>query len=62
MKKITPFTNLVQTLLTEEEVKEVVYRLYADPIFNKCAVGEWEGYRGPEPKIRLLFSGATFSI
>ncbi len=57
MKKITPFTNLVQMLLTEEEVKEVMQVIgYHDKarIFSvytllqfltNAAAGEWTSYR-----------------
>jgi hypothetical protein len=57
MKKITPFTNFVQTLLTEKEVKEVVQAIgYHDKgrkftvftllqFLTNAAAGEWESYR-----------------
>lgn len=57
MKKITPFTNIVQTLLTEEEVKEVVQMIgYHDKgkkftvytllqYLTNAAAEEWESYR-----------------
>ncbi|GIP33641.1 transposase [Paenibacillus sp. J2TS4] len=57
MKQITPFTNLVQTLLTEQEVKEVVKAIgYEDKgrtftvftllqYLTNAAAGEWESYR-----------------
>lgn len=57
MKKITPFTNIVQTIFTEEEVQEIVqaigyndtgrtftvYMLYQ--FLTNAAAGEWESYR-----------------
>lgn len=57
MKKSTPFTNLVQTLLTEEDVKRILKESeYKDTatkfaahqlllFFTHSALGEWESYR-----------------
>jgi hypothetical protein len=57
MKKSTTFTNLVQTLLKEEDVKKILETLgYSDParrftahqlllFFTHAALGEWESYR-----------------
>ncbi|MFI2859371.1 IS4 family transposase, partial [Paenibacillus sp. JSM ZJ436] len=62
MKKITPFTNLVQTLLSEEEVKEVAQAIgYHDKgkkftvstllqFLTHAAAGEWESYRASVDK------------
>jgi Transposase DDE domain len=57
MKKSTTFTNLVQTLLTEEDVKQILETLdYEDTarrftahqlllFFTHAALEEWDGYR-----------------
>lgn len=57
MKKSTTFTNLVQTLLTEEDVKKILETMgHSDParrftahqlllFFTHAALGEWESYR-----------------
>lgn len=57
MKKSTTFTNLVQTLLNEEDVKQILEDLdYKDTatkftahqlllFFTHAALGEWESYR-----------------
>lgn len=57
MKKSTTFTNLVQTLLKEEDVKQILNELsYEDTarkftshqlllFFMNAALGQWDGYR-----------------
>nr|WP_232229174.1 IS4 family transposase [Paenibacillus zanthoxyli] len=65
MKKITPFTNIVQTLLSEEEVQSVVQSVgYHDKgkkftvytllqFLTNAAAGQWESYRAVTDKATL---------
>ncbi|SFM52143.1 hypothetical protein SAMN03159341_1425 [Paenibacillus sp. 1_12] len=77
MKKSTTFTKLVQTLLKEEDVKEIVEELkYADVarkftahqlllFFMHAALGQWDSYRSGEGKVVCYglnpFHYSTFS-
>jgi hypothetical protein len=65
MKKITPFTNIMQSILSEEEVKSVVQAMgYHDKgkkftvctllqFLTNAAAGEWESYRAGADKAVL---------
>ena len=63
MKKSTTFTNLVQTLIKEEDVNKILNELgYKDTarkftahqlllFFTHAALGEWESYRSAVGKV-----------
>ena len=77
MKKSTTFTNLVQTLLKEEDVKQILEELeYKDTarkftayqlllFFTFAALGQWESYRSGVGKAEIcglfLIDHSTFS-